>query len=340
LRNLAIQSDLREQLALAENVLQAAFKVSEAPLLDHLNFRVSEHRERIEAGLRSEDETTVLDFLGNEVQALFPELRRLSSETEGAVRAYEAAVDPDLGVIYHRRKAYEESVSLANQTVVSVLEREEARAQAMHPHFFEQFKTDGVEYTAYVGASLSEDRDFNPSHLNNLRLWQLMLMAEVEWALRDSRDRLPVPIDLTHLVLVQDHPMAIRFRIDEKKFDVDGAYNIRYEIAKKRIDKAVIRGSRERLTQPRTLSVVYSQPREAEEYRKYLAYMAARGYLDGPVEEFELEDMQGIHGLKAFRVTIAERPVRAGPKASAEESGSAATGADAPQSVTEGSASA
>ena len=41
--------------------------------------------------------------------------------------------------------------------------------------------------------------------------------------------------------LVHDEPMAIRFRADEKKFDVDGAYNMRYEIIKKRIDKALIK---------------------------------------------------------------------------------------------------
>ena len=97
---------------------------------------------------------------------------------------------------------------------------------------------------------------------------------------------------------------AIRFRIDEKRFDVDGAYNIRYEIVKKRIDKAVLRGSDERLTQPGTIAIVYSQPREAREYRRYMEYLAALGYIDPEIEELELEDLQGIYGLKAFRVRI------------------------------------
>ena len=57
-----------------------------------------------------------------------------------------------------------------------------------------------------------------------------------------SRPSLPVPLQTTHLVLVQHAPLSIRFRFDEKRFDVDGAYNVRYEIVKKRIDKAVVRG--------------------------------------------------------------------------------------------------
>jgi hypothetical protein len=86
---------------------------------------------------------------------------------------------------------------------------------------------------------------------------------------------------------------------------VDGTYNIRYEIIKKRIDKAVIKGTAERLTQPGRIAIIYSQAREAEEYREYIDYLRASGYLTDDVEDVELEDLQGIQGLKALRVTVA-----------------------------------
>src|SRR5688572_32009050 len=86
------------------------------------------------------------------------------------------------------------------------------------------------------------------------------------------RDRLPIPLETTHLILVQHAPLSIRFRFDEKRFDVDGAYNVRYEIIKKRIDKAVIRGTAERLTQPGQVALVYSHPSEAHEWREYIEY--------------------------------------------------------------------
>jgi hypothetical protein len=113
-----------------------------------------------------------------------------------------------------------------------------------------------------------------------------------------------VPLATTHLVLAHHAPLSIRFRFDERRFDVEGAYNVRYEVIKKRIDKAVVQGTGERVTQPGKLAIVYSQRSEAVEYRGYLQYLAARGYVTGEVEELALEDLQGVHGLRALRVGI------------------------------------
>jgi hypothetical protein len=98
--------------------------------------------------------------------------------------------------------------------------------------------------------------------------------------------------------------MAIRFRIDEKKFDVDGSYNVRYEIMKKRIDKAVVHGKTERLTQPEKIAIVYSHPKEESEYREYIDFLFAQGMLNGDIEPLDLGEVQGVHGLKALRVKV------------------------------------
>src|SRR5438270_13004786 len=115
---------------------------------------------------------------------------------------------------------------------------------------------------------------------------------------------LPVPLHTTHLVLVQHAPLSIRFRFDEKRFDVDGAYDIRYEIVKKRIDKALIKGSSDRVTQPGKIAIVYAQLGEAQEHRGYIEYLQHPAYLTGAVEDVELEELQGVHGLRALRVTV------------------------------------
>ena len=70
--------------------------------------------------------------------------------------------------------------------------------------------------------------------------------------------------------------LSIRFRQDEKQFDVDGAYNIRYEIVKKRIDKAYIKGTSERLTQPGKIAIVYSRDKEIGEYRTTYRILTAQ----------------------------------------------------------------
>jgi hypothetical protein len=88
---------------------------------------------------------------------------------------------------------------------------------------------------------------------------------------------------------------------------------MRYEIVKKRIDKALIKGSDERLTQPGKIAIVYSQPREAQEYQGYIAYLLAAGELTDEVETLALEDFPGAQGLQALRVTVAMQPPNSTP---------------------------
>jgi hypothetical protein len=90
--------------------------------------------------------------------------------------------------------------------------------------------------------------------------------------------------------------------MDEKQFDIDGSYNVRYEIAKKRIDKAKIKGSTERITQKGKLVIVYSNVHEETEYLGYINLLQHKGLLDDNIEQFEVEDLQGLVGLKAIRV--------------------------------------
>ena len=127
---------------------------------------------------------------------------------------------------------------------------------------------------------------------------------QVERKSEQLKANLKVPLDMAHLILLQDTPLSVRFRLDEKRFDIDGAYNMRYEIVKKRIDKALIKGTGERLTQPGKIAIVYSQAKEALEYREYLDYLRSAGYLTGEIEEVDLEDLDGAHGLHALRVTV------------------------------------
>jgi hypothetical protein len=112
-----------------------------------------------------------------------------------------------------------------------------------------------------------------------------------------------VPLETTHLILVQDSPLSIRFSPDERHFEVEGAYDIRHEIIKKRIDKAIIKGTSERLTQPGKIAIVYANRQEAAEYLEYIDYLQAAGYLKDETEDLELEDLQGAQGLSALRVT-------------------------------------
>src|SRR6058998_1765747 len=303
-RSLAIQADVLTQLRLGRDVVQAAHTAKRLPALDELLYRVNKHTAKIEKNLNSGDEVGVVSFLRADVERLFDHLQGFGPAVRERIEAYRAALDPRFGTVYARRKLFEESVTRIADTISAYLDLEEQAAQGMFPHYFEKQKTDGVDYQIYVGASLVEDGRFDPLYLKSLRLWQLMVTCGIALRTHQLRDQLPVPLEATHLVLVQLAPLSIRFRFDEKRFDVDGAYDIRYEIVKKRIDKALIKGASERVTQPGRIAIVYAQRAEANEYRGYIEYLQNLGYLTREVEDVELDELQGVHGLHALRVTV------------------------------------
>jgi GAF domain len=303
----AIQADLLAQLRLARDVVEVAYRARRLPALDQLRYRIEQHAEQIGEHLAAGDEVGIVTFLRHEVETLLQRLAGFGADVAERVRAYRESLDPQLGTVYRQRKIFEQSVTRLNEAISSYLELEEQAAQSIFPHYFEKQKTDGVDHQIYVGGSLVERDDFAPLYLKSLRLWQLMVVCGIAARADRLAEELPLPLRATHLVLVQHAPLSIRFRFDEKRFDVDGAYDIRYEIVKKRIDKALIKGTTERVTQPGKVAIVYGQPAEAHEYRGYLEYLRHLGYIAGEVEELDLEELQGVHGLHALRVTVALR---------------------------------
>ncbi|UOQ96350.1 GAF domain-containing protein [Hymenobacter sp. 5317J-9] len=303
-RNEAIQGDLIEHLTLANKVLKKASECQELPILDELKFYVTKNLKRLREGMLSGDEANIYDSLKREVEPLFEYLATHTPELRPVITKYWSNIDPKLGILYKRRQDFETSVTTLNDAVSDYLDEEEEKAQQMFPHYFQRYKTDGVEFNIYVGSTLVENKSFDLVFLKNLRLWQLLTMVEITRRTAALKATLPVPLDTTQLILIHGQPLSIRFRQDERQFDVDGAYNIRYEIIKKRIDKATVLGTGERLTQPGTIALVYAQSREAVEYYEYIDYLQDRGLLEPGVEELELEELQGVKGLLALRVRV------------------------------------
>ena len=117
---------------------------------------------------------------------------------------------------------------------------------------------------------------------------------------------LEYPLQTTQLIFVNTKSIDICFRDDEKRFDVEGAYNIRYQVIKKRIDKLHLRNSNERLTQPGKIAIVYFNEQDATEFTGYVQTLQQQGLLQDNLEHLELEELQGVQGLKALRVGVTE----------------------------------
>jgi GAF domain-containing protein len=302
-RTSAIQQDLQQNLKLAKDLLQKINVQKKLPLIDEVMFKTTQQLEKISGGLASGDESNVLEFLKEEINPLVAHFS-IDKEYEKLTTRYKNHLDPVFGVVYKRRKAFEESLALINKTISAYLDEAQDVAQQMFPHYFEKYQTDGIEFTLYLGSELTQGKVFDPFYLKNFRLWQLMLMCEIDKRVEQLKPRLKTSLDITQLLLVHDQPLSIRFRPDEKQFDVDGAYDIRYEIVKKRIDKAYIKNTGERLTQPGKIAVVYNQAKVEEEYERYFEFMASKGLITNTIEHLELEELPGATGLKALRIEI------------------------------------
>jgi hypothetical protein len=303
-RSNAIQLDLLEQLTLANEVIDKASKLIDFPLLKETQFRIEKYMGAASETLLSDDEMQIYDFLQIHLESIFNNLLLLMPELGKIISSYFSALDPQRNVIYHHRKEYEDSITRINDVLDRYTDQEQHGVQEIYPHYFERYITDGVEFNIYVGQSLSPHKPFNEMYVRNLKLWQLTFLAKAARLTASLEKRLPLPLQTTQLILAHAVPLSISFRRKERKFDVDGAYNIRYEIIKKRIDKVHLRDSEERLTQPGKVAIVYSQNKELTEYLEYIDFLQSVGLLGDNIEHLDLEDTQGISGLKAIRVDV------------------------------------
>jgi hypothetical protein len=302
-RTAAIQKDLLQNLELAKDVLQKIYISRKLPVLDETLFNLEVQVSRITGGLASGDESSAIEFLKREINPLLLHFDQ-DAEFKKDIQVYYSHLDPIFGVVYRKRKDFENSLGMINTMISAYLNEAEPPAQEMFPHYFEKYQTDGIEYTIYLGSSLTRNKQFNTFYLKNFRLWQLLMTCEIEKRMAQLKPQLTIDLDITQLILVHDQALSIRFRPDEKQFDVDGAYDIRYEIIKKRIDKATVKGTGERLTQPGKIAVIYNQPKVQEEYKRYFEYLAAKNVISQSLEELELDELPGANGLRALRVEV------------------------------------
>ncbi|WP_256012761.1 hypothetical protein [Desertivirga xinjiangensis] len=252
----------------------------------------------------TKDEFKLVQLIQSEINPYFDQIYHRSADTDLTIDAYFAASSSQTGIVYRNRRELELSMQRINDQISVNLLASQKELQQLFPHYFEKFRTDGVEYDIYMGQSIAPEQNFEQHHIRTVRLWQLKNMAEIGASLRNLKPHLPKPLSTTQLIYVHSSPIDITFRDDEKLFDVEGGYSIRYEIVKKRIDKVLIKGTGERLTQPEKIAIVYMNDVEKEEYLDYIRELQDLEVLRDDLELLDLEDLQGVTGLKAFRMGI------------------------------------
>jgi hypothetical protein len=208
------------------------------------------------------------------------------------------------GPAFTQRNRLETAMQMVNARINGYFEQAQVQVQKIYPNYFEKFRTDGVEYDIYLGQAIAPKKPFHADYLRQMRLWQLSSMVDVARLTHTLLENMPAALQTTQLIFIHSMPIDISFRNDERRFDVEGAYNIRYEVIKKRIDKVCLLNSTERLTQPGKIAIVYFTESEAEEQLNYIKQLQAQNMLLPEVEKLDLEELQGVIGLKALRVSV------------------------------------
>lgn len=305
-RNAAIKADIRYQLTLLTETFTELQQSSPSSLLDEMSFKSRKWLRIVtENQLDANAETNLDIFLGNEVTPFLKHMTQLQPQSKKLIDRYLQAINAREGDAFQNKRSLDASIQLINTAVNNYLESEKVKMQETYPCYFEKFRTDGIEYDIYIGQSIAPTKSFDHFYLKNLRLWQLNSMATIIQLTNGLLPQMPQPLRTTQLIFVHNNTIDISFRNDERKFDVEGAYNIRYQMIKKRIDKVHIRNTQERLTQPDKIALIYFNKKDVEDYREYISYLQETQVLNNDLEELELEDLQGISGLKALRVGAA-----------------------------------
>ena len=303
-RNRAVREDIKIQLSLLTETFQSIKNVIELETTETFVCACGRWAAEINGYLSSDDEMALNRFLAAEVNPFLLRLREQYPMTKDVIDFYFGALSETNGLVFENRRQLESSLQLINTSVAGYIENAQKALKSAYPFYFEKFRTDGIEYDMYIGQSMAPEKPFDPLYLKNLRLWQLTSMAEITRLTNKLLPEMKRPLKTTQLIFIHSNSININFRNDERRFDVEGAYNIRYEIIKKRIDKALVRESGERLTQPGKIALVYFNDSEAEEYLEYISDLQQMNLLNNDLEYLELEELQGVAGLKAIRIGV------------------------------------
>jgi hypothetical protein len=302
-RNRAIQTDLLEQFRLGLAIADAVCQTQITHLGEQLRLDLLDYIEHLKEKVTVDMEVRAAEYLNERLEVYFDYFVQCGPTVQAAVEAYQAACDNEHNCVYGDRNRYDQMLNLISTKLQETWTRWQEKMQQIIPHYCDIECTDGMDHMIYVGKSI--DPKFSQFHLHSLRYEQLRAICDCGRTVFCLQAESQINMELAHLVLVQNTTIDIFHNENtEKMFDVKGTRDIRYELVKKRIEKAVDKDAQERITQSGMLTVVYSTEDEWEEYQQYLRYLSREGWVEAKVQTGMVESLQGVSGLKFARVRI------------------------------------
>jgi hypothetical protein len=306
-RNQAIQTDLLEQFRLGLEIVDAVCATKNTHLGQQLRLDLLDYIKNLKEKVTVDMEVRATEYLSEHLEVYFDYFVQCGPKVQEAVEAYREACTNEHNCVYADRTRYDQMLNLISTKLQETWTRWQERMQQILPHYCDIECTDGMDHMIYVGKSI--DSRFSQFHLHSLRYEQLRAICDCGRTVFSLESESQINMELAHLVLVQNTTIDIFHNENtEKMFDVKGTRDIRYELVKKRIEKAVDKDAKERITQSGMLTVVYSTEDEWEEYEQYLRYLSREGWVESKVQTGMVEPLQGVSGLKFARVRILPEP--------------------------------
>lgn len=301
-RNNALLLDLKKQLKEVQNVLEYINAAEQSEILQHKIDEINRLRQQLKSA-QFLVESKIHQYIINEIHTEFNKYFN-QEEFKKIIKKYRDQLDNKTDRFTNHINKYNEAVQIVNKNLTHVIDTDQTSIQKVYPHYFERFRTDGVEHNLFIGPSISPNQTFDMIYLYNLRLWQFQVMCKMVLSHHQIKHTLNFDMNLTSLILVYNEAMSINFRMDEKRFDVGDTEGIRYEMLKKRLSKATVNNSAERLVQANKISIVYLREKEKGEYLNYIKFLQSKNYLLDDLEVVTIDDLQDVSNLQALRISI------------------------------------
>ncbi|MBD2578713.1 GAF domain-containing protein [Oscillatoria sp. FACHB-1406] len=309
-RDLAIRADLLKQFSLALGVVEAAMLEPQAGFIGQLAIDLQLYADRLSREMKTEDEIGALDYLKQHFEVYCDYFRQCSAQTASALEAYEAACANEHRSVMQGRDRYDRSAEAIQERLRLTWEQHQLKMQEILPHYCHLEQENGISAQLYIGASIQAR--FSLFHLHSLRYEHLRAICNCARAAMEIRDRLDIPLEVSHLVLVQNTTLDLVYDEKSQKMveirDLAGSSTklreTRSEIIKKHIDRAKDTKENLPIARPGMLTLVYSTPDEWTEYHQYLRYLVREGSIGCKIDSGSVESLQGITGLKYARVPV------------------------------------
>jgi hypothetical protein len=140
-----IKEDLSLQLKAAKDILEKAFEHEGLPIYEQFIYQINDFENSLNENFQVDSEQQISSFFKQDIEPLLNHLKQ-NDLLKKEVKAYYDKIDEKVNVLYKHRKDYDKTIAKINREMAALLDKKQEDAQLMYPHFFERFKTDGVEH--------------------------------------------------------------------------------------------------------------------------------------------------------------------------------------------------